>query len=135
MPPFVLLPDGGAIYTVNFDDIVAEQQSAVSFAKDFVEIRRDPEARKLWHDVYPHLSEAQLGMSGAVIGRAEAQVMRLSAIYALLDKSPMIRPEHHEAAVALWRYCEQSAQWIFGTSTATETLTRSSRLFDTLRLE
>ena len=35
------------------------------------------------------LSEAKPGMSGAVIGRAEAQVMRLSAIYALLDKSAL----------------------------------------------
>ncbi len=111
------LPDGGAIHTVNFEDVVAELQAAVSFAKDFVEILRDPEAKRLWHDVYPRLSEAQPGMSGALIGRAEAQVMRLSAIYALLDKSPLIRPEHHEAAMALWRYCEQSARWIFGTST------------------
>jgi Protein of unknown function (DUF3987)/CHC2 zinc finger len=111
------LPDGGAIQTVDFEDIVAELQAAVSFAKDFVEILRDPEAKKLWHDVYPRLSEAQPGMSGAVIGRAEAQVMRLSAIYALLDKSRVIRPEHHEAAMALWRYCEQSAKWIFGTRT------------------
>jgi hypothetical protein len=111
------LPEGGAIHTVNFEDVVAELQAAVNFAKDFVEIRRDPEAKKLWHEVYPRLSDAQPGMSGAVIGRAEAQVMRLSAIYALLDKSPMIRPKHHEAAMALWRYCEQSARWIFGTST------------------
>jgi hypothetical protein len=96
---------------------VAELQAAVSFAKDFAEIQRDPEAKKLWHDVYPRLSEAQPGMSSAVIGRAEAQVMRLSAVYALLDKSLLIRPEHHEAAIALWRYCEQSARWIFGTST------------------
>jgi hypothetical protein len=43
--------------------------------------------------------------------------MRLSAIYALLDKSTFIRPEHHQAAMALWRYCEQSARWVFGTST------------------
>jgi hypothetical protein len=56
-------------------------------------------------------------MSGAVIARAEAQVMRLSAIYALLDKSNLVRPEHHHAAMAVWRYCEQSANWIFGTST------------------
>jgi len=56
-------------------------------------------------------------MSGAVVGRAEAQVLRLSAIYALLDKSRLIRAEHHQAAMALWRYCEQSARWIFGTST------------------
>jgi VirE N-terminal domain. len=118
------LPDGGAIYAVNFDDIVVELQAAVSFAKDFVEIRRDPEARKLWHDVYPRLSEAQPGMSGAVIGRAEAQVMRLSAIYALLDKSPLILPQHHEAAMDLWRYCEDSVRWIFGTGTGNKNADR-----------
>jgi uncharacterized protein DUF3987/Toprim domain-containing protein len=111
------LPDGGAIHTVNFDDVVAKLQSAINFAKDFVEIVRDPEAKKRWHDVYPRLSEPQPGLSGAVIGRAEAQVMRLSAIYALVDKSNLIRPEHHQAAMALWRYCEQSARWVFGTST------------------
>jgi 5S rRNA maturation endonuclease (ribonuclease M5) len=111
------LPDGGAIDTVNFDDVVAKLEAALNFAKDFVEIVRGPETKKLWHEVYPRLSEAQPGMSGAVIGRAEAQVMRLSAIYALLDQSHLIRPEHHEAAMALWRYCEQSTRWIFGTST------------------
>jgi len=111
------LPDGGAIHTVDFEDVVAELHSAVNYAKDFVQIVRDPEATKLWHAVYPRLSEARPGMSGAVIARAEAQVMRLSAIYAILDKSQLIRPEHHHAARALWRYCEQSAKWIFGTST------------------
>ena len=111
------LPDGGAIHTVNFDDVVAQLEATVNFAKDFVEIVRDPEARKLWHEVYPRLSEGQPGMSGAIVGRAEAQVMRLSAIYALLDKSKVIRPEHHHAAMALWRYYEESARWIFGTST------------------
>ena len=111
------LPDGGAIHTVNFDDVVTKLQSAVDFAKDFVEIFRDPEAKKLWREAYPGLSEAQPGMSGAVVGRSEAQVMRLSAIYALLDQSHLIRPEHHLAAMALWKYCEESARWIFGTST------------------
>jgi hypothetical protein len=111
------LPDGGAIHTVKFDDVIADLQSAVDFARDFVEIARDPEAKKLWRDVYPRLSEAQPGMSGAVVARAEAQVMRLSAVYALLDKSSLIRPEHHQAAMAVWRYCEQSAKWVFGTNT------------------
>jgi hypothetical protein len=111
------LPEGGAIHTVNFADVVAELQSALNFAKDFVEIERDLDARTLWHDVYPSLSDGKPGMLGAITGRAEAQVMRLSAIYALLDKSKFIRPEHHQAAMAAWRYCEQSARWIFGTST------------------
>jgi hypothetical protein len=111
------LPDGGAIHTVNFDDLVVDLKSAVDFAKDFVEISRDSEAKKLWHGVYPDLSDGKPGMLGAITGRAEAQAMRLSAIYALLDKSRLIRPEHHCAAVALWRYCEESCRWIFGTST------------------
>jgi Protein of unknown function (DUF3987) len=101
------LPDGGAIHTVNFEHIEAELQGAVSFAKDFVEILRDPEARILWHDVYPRLSEAQPGMSGAVIGRSEAQVMRLSAIYALLDKSCMIRPDRQ----AVYSYAAMKSNW------------------------
>ena len=56
-------------------------------------------------------------MIGAVTGRAEAQVMRLSAVYSLLDASSIIQPAHHNAAIALWDYCERSAAWIFGTQT------------------
>ena len=111
------LPDGGAIDSVNFNDVVIKLKTVVSFAEDFVELRRDPEANELWHAVYPQLSEAKLGMAGAVTGRAEAQVMRIGAIYALLDQSPQIRREHLQAALALWEYCELSAAWIFGTST------------------
>ncbi|MCX6911248.1 MAG: hypothetical protein NTY01_24845, partial [Verrucomicrobia bacterium] len=53
---------------------------------------------------------------GAVIGRAEAYVVRLSLIYAVLDCSDCIRPVHLEAALAAWRYCEDSARYIFGAS-------------------
>ena len=111
------LPDGGAIHTVDFDDVVEQLQEAVRFGEDFLEINRENAARELWHAAYPQLSEGKPGMAGAVTGRAEAQVLRLSAIYALLDKSALIRPEHHKAAMALWHYCEESVRWIFGTST------------------
>jgi hypothetical protein len=40
--------------------------------------------------------------------------MRLSAIYALLDESPVVTPAHLQAALALWQYCEDSARFIFG---------------------
>jgi hypothetical protein len=49
-----------------------------------------------------------------MIGRAEAQVTRLSALYSVLDRSALIRPEHQAAAVAVWEYCEASARYIFG---------------------
>ena len=53
-------------------------------------------------------------MLGAVTARAEAQTLRLSLLYALLDASPQIRRPHLEAALALWQFAEASAVYIFG---------------------
>lgn len=53
-------------------------------------------------------------MFGSVTGRAEAQVVRLSLLYALLDCCEVIRREHMLAALAVWDYCEASARYIFG---------------------
>ena len=41
-------------------------------------------------------------------------MLRLSCIYALLDHSTEVRRCHLEAALALWKYCEDSAEFIFG---------------------
>jgi hypothetical protein len=60
------------------------------------------------------LSEGQPGLVGALTSRAEAQVLRLSVIYAVMDKSPVVRPEHLLAALAFWDYAEDSARYIFG---------------------
>lgn len=111
------LPEGGRIEAVNFKDVLATLESAIEFARNAREVTRGETTRELWKTIYPELSEGRPGMLGAVTGRAEAQVMRLSALYALLDQSRMIQPAHHQAALALWNYCEQSAQWIFGTFT------------------
>ncbi|MDQ2919430.1 MAG: hypothetical protein M3R10_06090 [Verrucomicrobiota bacterium] len=111
------LPEGGQIESVSFSDLVVRLHSAVEFARKVGEVKRSEATRKLWYADYPELSEGKPGMLGAVTGRAEAQVMRLSAIYALLDNSALIQPVHHHAAMALWAYCERSAQWIFSTLT------------------
>ena len=44
----------------------------------------------------------------------EAQVLRLSLLYALLSCSKAIKTIHLRAALSLWRYCEKSARYIFG---------------------
>ena len=41
-------------------------------------------------------------------------MLRLSCIYALLDHSAEVQRCHLEAALALWKYCEDSAEFIFG---------------------
>jgi DNA replicative helicase MCM subunit Mcm2 (Cdc46/Mcm family) len=56
-------------------------------------------------------------MFGAVTGRAEAQTIRLAALYAVLDLSREVRREHIEAALALWEHAEESARYIFGDAT------------------
>ena len=40
--------------------------------------------------------------------------MRLACLYAVLDGTNVIRVEHLKAALAVWRYCEDSARYIFG---------------------
>jgi hypothetical protein len=42
--------------------------------------------------------------------------MRLAAVYALADGARGIDVEHLNAALALWRYCFDSARFIFGES-------------------
>jgi hypothetical protein len=85
-----------------------------AFSETVGELGRDGEARALWREVYPALSEGEPGMVGAILNRAEAQVLRLSTLYAVLDRSASIGVAHIRAALALWDYAERSARRIFG---------------------
>jgi hypothetical protein len=111
-----VLPEGGRIAEVNFAPLLRRLNEAATFAMHTDEIRRDEGARALWHAVYPDLSEGRPGLLGAITARAEAQVVRLSAIYALLERSPVVTETHLEAALAVWDYSERSAAYIFGES-------------------
>jgi len=108
------LPEGGRIDEVNFAPLLTKVKAAVAFANTVAEMHRDERARELWYAVYADLSEGKPGLLGAMTSRAEAQVMRLACLYALLDQSATIRHEHLLAALAVWAYCDQSARWIFG---------------------
>ena len=72
------------------------------------------EAGRQWDAVYPELSEGKPGMFGAMVARMEAQALRLAGLYAVLDRTNTIQPEHLRAALAVVDYCEASARWIFG---------------------
>jgi hypothetical protein len=87
-------------------------------------MRRDAEASARWSEVYPHLSRDRGGLFGAITSRAEAHVLRVSCIYALLDRSATVRRCHLEAALAVWKYCEDSALFIFGTGVGNQVADR-----------
>ena len=74
------------------------------------------EAAEGWSAAYSELLGDRPGLVGAIIARAEAQVIRLALIFALLDRRDAIAFEHLEAAMAVWAYCEASALRIFGDS-------------------
>jgi len=112
-----VLPEGSRFDDQGFESLLKELITVVEFGRQIGELRRNDEARGIWHEIYPVLSEGKPGLLGAVISRAEAQVMRLACIYAVFDKSQTIRKEHLLAALALWDYAEASARYIFGDAT------------------
>ena len=69
-------------------------------------------------------------MLGAVVGRAESQVLRLSMVLALSDGSSEIRVEHLRAALALWGYCHRSARSFFGDRLSDS---RAQKILDALK--
>ena len=65
---------------------------------DVKEVRRNPAAGELWTKIYEDLSEeGGYGQAGAVTDRAEAQVLRLSLLYALADASESVGVPHRSA--------------------------------------
>jgi hypothetical protein len=120
-----LLPDGGGMHTEDVAPLVRQLAEAADRQSDG-RLAWDAQARELWHEVYPELSEGRPGLYGAVTARAEAQVVRLALLYKLTDTTPdgtegtHLRPtigeQHLRAALAFWRYAQQSAAFIFGDS-------------------
>lgn len=112
-----LLPKGEPVPNQLLDELAQKMRDAIDWAKAGRLIGRDPMAENLWAQVYEKLNEDRPGLSGAILSRAPAQILRLSVIYALMDKSPFIRVEHLKAAIAVWDASERSVLSIFGDRT------------------
>jgi len=125
-----LLSQGGQIRTVDFTNLDTRLLDAINFAKGIKEVMRNQEAHDLWDRLYPTLSQEKPGLFGALTSRSEAHVVRLSLIYALLDKSPIILPEHLQAALAVWEYAEASVRYIFGEATGNK---NADKIYEALR--
>lgn len=109
-----LLPDGGNLRDEDLEAIRGHIREVLRFVATVGKIERDAEASRLWHQVYPRLAGDRFGLLGSMTARGEPQVMRLSVLYAVLDMSAVVKPEHLKAALAVWDYCERSAEFVFG---------------------
>ena len=116
-----LLPFPTAIDPHQLAEVRDRVRVALRFATEPRPISFDRAARERWIAAYPELSAGQPGLAGAATARAEAHVVRLALIYALLDCSAQIAIDHLEAALAVWRYSADSARWIFGDSLGDQT--------------
>jgi hypothetical protein len=110
------LPEGGSLDPVALERLRSQVRVAVQKAQKITAMRRDEPARQAWDAVWDALTEDRPGLVGSLLARSEAQVLRLSMVYALFDGSAVIRHDHLNAALALWQYIEASVGYIFGTS-------------------
>lgn len=107
----VPIPDPMPDYEVK--EIQERIIDARSFARGVKRVLFDAEARAFWIKIYPDLSAEIPGSIGSTLGRAEAHVLRLSLIYALLDKSDCIKKIYLDSALAFWKYSEASVRHVF----------------------
>lgn len=110
-----MLPDAPQIPEPDFRRLTKALSYALEAARLTQELKRSPEAAELWRELYPHLRSERTGLLGAVTSRGEAQVLRLSLLYALLDGKTEVLPVHLQAGKALWDFSYECARRIFGT--------------------
>jgi hypothetical protein len=112
------LPFGGSLDEASVDELASRVAQAIARAKNIGRVIMTQQAREDWARAYEALSAEQPGLLGAITARAEAQVIRLALVYALLDcpeqGAAQISAEHLAAALGVWEYCEASAAHIFG---------------------
>ena len=71
------------------------------------------DAITLWCSEYPALTAEQPGKAGALLVRVEIYCRMFAMIFALLDRSETIEPQHIRAALAWVNYWKDSVRYIF----------------------
>jgi hypothetical protein len=107
------LAQGGNVPKTMLRELTLSLRSAAKSARRTDEITFSENALAMWTRKYPELTADSPGLLGAVTSRAEAQVRRLAAIYALLQTSDVVKTQHLRASLAVWDYCLASAKFIF----------------------
>ena len=126
------LPEGGNLDPQALGGVAEKFRNAVTVVREARAVVLDEEARRRWHEVYPRLSEGRPGLTGAMLGRAEAQVRRLAMLYALLDQTTVCGLAHLQAALAVWVYAARSVRFVFGDGVGDKT---ANAILDAVRAD
>jgi hypothetical protein len=131
------LPSGQGVPLKVLDGYLSPLTRIAACAQTRGALKRDDEAEAMWVKVYPKLEQERPGLSGSILARGAAQVLRLSLLYALSDHKeaelahPAIRLPHLLAALAVWDYCHDSVLYIFGEAIGDPVADRLLRLLKT----
>ena len=112
-----LLPEGGDPDPLKGTGLSRYLTSVLTHARTVGRATLSPDARELWWQIYPQLTQPADGLLGQLTARAEAHTIRLALLYTLLDGQKTIEPEHLHPALALWDYATRSAAWALGQAT------------------
>ena len=112
-----LLPEGGDPDPLNGSGLPRYLARVLEHARSAGQLTLDADARQLWWQTYPRLTQPADGLVGQLTARAEAHAIRLALIYALLDGQRHIQTEHLHAALALWDYAARCAARTLGHAT------------------
>jgi hypothetical protein len=95
---------------------------ALLWAQPGRQVAWSAEALAPWAELYRELGASAIeGASATITARADAQILRIALLYALLDQNTEIGISHLNAAREVWRYCSESALYIFGESSGDKT--------------
>ena len=111
-----LLPEGGDPDPLAGTGMESRLGAHLAEAKGRGRMRFSTGARATWWEAYARMAGAGHDANGIVAGllaRAEAHVLRLSLLYALIDGAASIGLAHLEAALALWEYSTDSVAKVF----------------------
>src|SRR5262245_27144332 len=109
-----LLPHGGHLDFATLQELGEQVAERLTQARTLGRITMTEAAAEAWEKNYAVLSGDRPGLLGAILGRAEAQVIRIALIYALLDNTDRIDLPHLRGALAVWGFCEDSTTQIWG---------------------
>lgn len=106
-PKIVAIPESIPVAKMlDYADAIAK---AIQFSAETNELSLTAESLELWGTLAISLAKANSPMSE----RARVQVLRIACVFALLDCTDQVTPQHLRAAAHVWDYCLGSVAYIF----------------------
>ena len=108
-----------ATHKIDLIKFTEDLQESIDLAKGFSGCLEFTEnAQSFWNETYPILeTDRPNEYINSLTSRAAPIILRMAGILALLTKERIIHREHLQQALSLWKYAEESIEYIFGDST------------------